>query len=162
MKRLALLAALLISAPLYATDITVESVIAQLNFERAAKKLPPLRHDDRLAVAAADRIRDMEDQGYWAHVGPDGNSPFRWLKPHGYNFWFAGENLASGFETAEVMVEGWMESKGHRDNILSPMYADCGIAILEGSTTRRATGYSVVVIFAREQPELKPAKQARK
>ena len=95
-------------------------------------------------------------------VGHSGNSPFRWLKPHGYDFWFAGENLAAGFETAEVMVEGWMESKGHRDNILSPMYADCGIAILEGSTTGRATGYSVVVIFGREQPDLKPTKQARK
>ncbi|HEU5163044.1 MAG TPA: CAP domain-containing protein, partial [Thermoanaerobaculia bacterium] len=51
---------------------------------------------------------------------------------------------------AEVLVASWMESKGHRENILEPDYADVGIAIIDGSTLRRAAGRSVVVIFGRE------------
>jgi uncharacterized protein YkwD len=162
MRKLMFLAALLTAATLSATEISVESVVAELNARRAEMKLPPLRHDSRLAEAAADRMHDMEDQAYWAHVGPDGESPFRWLKPRGYNFWFAGENLASGFETSEIMVDGWMESKGHRENILGPMFTECGVAVIEGATTGRARGYSVIVIFARQQPDPPPAKHARK
>ena len=62
-------------------------------------------------------------------------------------FLLAGENLATGFETTELLVTGWMESPGHRDNILSPHFEDCGIAIIDGLTTRRATGKSIVVMF---------------
>jgi len=116
---------------------------------RAQAHLPPLREDGRLDAAAAERMRDMEEQGYWAHQSPDGRSPFVWLLPHGYSFRSAGENLACGFETNELLMAGWMESKGHRENILSPDYADCGVAVIDGSTTGRASGKSIVVMFGR-------------
>src|SRR6185369_14597583 len=109
--------------------------------------MAPLHFDARLNMAAEDRMRDMEDLEYWAHDAPDGRSPFVWLKARGYDFQFAGENLATGFETTEVLVQGWMESPGHRANILSPNYEDCGIAIIDGMTMRRGTGKSIVVMF---------------
>lgn len=132
-------------------EITRESVLAEMNVIRADAGLPPLRADERLVGAAEDRIRDMEELGYWAHQSPDGRTPFVWLKTRAYPYSYAGENLASGFETVSLMVNSWMESRGHRENIMSPIFTDCGIAVIEGSTTGRAMGKSVVVLFAREQ-----------
>lgn len=135
------------------TDITPESVLEQMNVARAAAGLSPLQIDSRLAGAADDRMQDMTDLAYWAHVAPDGRSPFVWLAPRGYRFTNAGENLATGFETSEILVMAWMESPGHRANILSLVYQHCGIAVIEGSTTRRSVGKSVVVLFARPRAE---------
>jgi uncharacterized protein YkwD len=140
-----------VAAPLLASEITTESVLSEMNAYRAKNGVWPLRIDSRLSLAAADRMRDMEELEYWAHDAPDGRSPFVWLKPRGYEFQSAGENLACGFETTEVLVQGWMESPGHRANILSTDYDDVGIAIIDGSTTRRATGKSIVVMFGRSR-----------
>src|SRR5689334_22701180 len=93
------LLAVAIALPLYAqqhTNITINSVIAEMNHARAEMGLLPLREDSRLEAAANDRMKDMEDLGYWAHVSPDGRAPFVWFHPHGYNYSNAGENLASG------------------------------------------------------------------
>ncbi|HYM62566.1 MAG TPA: CAP domain-containing protein [Thermoanaerobaculia bacterium] len=135
------------------TEITRASVVAAMNAIRADHQLPPLRDDDRLDAAADDRMRDMENNGYWGHVSPDGRSPFVWLPIHGYLYSNAGENLASGFETTEVLLASWMESEGHRENILSIVFRDCGVAIIDGSTLGRASGRSVVVLFARARAE---------
>lgn len=146
MKRILVLLAFAAS-PASAADITREAVVAAMNAARAEHHLPPLREDARLDAAAEDRMRDMEEQGYWAHRSPDGREPFVWYAPHGYRMHFAGENIAKGFETNELLMEGWMESPGHRANILSPNYEDCGIAIIDGLTTGRGPGKSVVVMF---------------
>jgi uncharacterized protein YkwD len=147
-----LLFAIALALPLVAqqhTDITRESVVAAMNAKRAAIGLAPLHEDKRLDAAADDRMRDMEDLGYWSHVSPDGRTPFLVFKPRGYLYSNAAENLACGFETTEVLMDGWMESPGHRDNILSPLYQDCGVAIIDGSTKGRAAGKSIVVLFGR-------------
>ncbi len=153
MPRLTLAALLLAFAtPLLAADITPDSVLAEMNAYRAKENRAPLRFNDRLMLAAGDRMRDMEELEYWSHDAPDGRSPFFWLTRRAYDFRFAGENLATGFETVELLVEGWMESPGHRANILSPDYDDVGIAVIDGSTTHPATGKSVVVLFGRMRP----------
>lgn len=144
------LALAVLTLPAAARDITAADVLSSMNIYRAENGLPPLREDSRLDLAAGDRMRDMEDLSYWSHESPDGRSPFLWLKPRGYVFRYAGENLAAGFETTEVLVTAWMESEGHRENILSPRFDDCGIAIIEGSTKGRASGKSIVVMFGRE------------
>lgn len=133
-----------------AAEIQSSSVLAQMNAAREREGLDPLAVDERLSLAAEDRMRDMEEQGYWAHQLPGGVSPFAWVRQRGFAFDVAGENLARGFETAEIMVEAWLESPGHRANLLSADYTRCGISIIDGYTTGRATGRSVVVIFARE------------
>ena len=145
------------------TEITTETVLAYMNAERVAAGVAPLRIDARLAAAAEDRMVDMEDLGYWAHQSPDGRSPFVWLSTRSYPFSNAGENLATGFETAEVLVTSWMESPGHRANILSPKFEDCGIAIIDGATTGRANGKSIVVLFGRSTEHVvQTTKNARK
>src|SRR5947208_3415945 len=151
MKRLALLL-LFVAAPAFASEITKASVVAAMNEERAQLGLRPLREDPRLDAAAADRMRDMEELSYWSHESPDGRSPFVWLQPHQYRYRFAGENLAVGFETTELLMGGWMESKGHRENILSADYEDCGVAVIDGGTVRRISGKSVVVMFGAARP----------
>lgn len=138
------------SSAAMAAEIQSSSVLAQMNAAREREGLDPLAVDERLSLAAEDRMRDMEEQGYWAHQLPGGVSPFVWVRRHGFAFDVAGENLARGFETAEIMVEAWLESPGHRANLLSADYTRCGISIIDGYTTGRATGRSVVVIFARE------------
>jgi uncharacterized protein YkwD len=134
-------------------EITITSVVAEMNVRRAAEGLPPLQLDPQLEAAAEDRMRDMEELGYWSHFAPDGRSPFDMLRKRAYPHAYAAENLAAGFETVRVLVDGWMESPGHRAAILSPLYKDCGVAIIDGSTTGRAVGKSVVVMFARRQIE---------
>ena len=111
--------------------------ITSRRFARMPASMPP-----PATGCATWRIRR-----YWAHESPDGRSPFTWLEPNGYTFHYAGENLATGFDTTEVLVEGWMESPGHRANILSPHFEDCGIAIIDGMTMRRGAGKSIVVMF---------------
>ena len=161
MSRMAFLAVAFIASTAGATEITRESVVAEMNARRLRIGLSPLREEARLTEAAEDRMRDMEEQGYWGHTSPDGRSPFEWLRPRGYQFAYAGENLAAGFETAEILVDGWMESKGHRENILSPLYSECGVAIIEGATTGKQTGRSIVVMFARPQTAQQTSRAAR-
>jgi uncharacterized protein YkwD len=153
MKRILILLALLVVPAAYAAEITPASVVAAMNEQRAQLGLRPLREEPRLDAAAADRMRDMEDLGYWSHESPDGRSPFLWLKVRHYTYRFAGENLANGFESMEQLITGWMESKGHRENILSPDYEDCGVAVIDGGTVKRLEGKSVVVMFGATQPE---------
>jgi uncharacterized protein YkwD len=130
------------------SDITPDSVLRLMNGYRTELGLPPLHQNANLTKAAQDRMRDMEDGGWWSHQSPDGVSPFVWLVARDYPYTHAGENLARGFETARLLVSSWMESPGHRENILGAQFTDCGIAVLEGATTGPATGKSVVVLFA--------------
>ena len=135
-------------------DITPSSVLAEMNARRAAASLPPLHLDPKLTRAAEARMEDMIAGEWWDHQSPDGTSPFAWLAAADYDYAFAAENLAAGFETAPVLVEAWLESPGHRDNILGVQYSDCGIAVIEGSTRGPAAGKSVVVMFGRKKVPL--------
>jgi uncharacterized protein YkwD len=132
------------------TPITPETVLAEMNRVRALAGIGTFREDPRLRAAADDRMKDMLELAYWSHQSPDGNSPFVFVTPRGYRHRELGENLASGFESAELLVASWMESKGRRENMMNPAFTDVGIAVIDGSTTKRAAGRSVVVIFGRE------------
>jgi uncharacterized protein YkwD len=124
-----------------------------MNGYRAEAGLPPLRLDGSLNQAAEARMRDMEEGEWWGHNAPDGTPPFAFI-PVEYQYAVAAENLAAGFETAGLLVESWMESAGHRANIMGAQYADCGIAIIEGRTRGPALGKSIVVLFGRRQVQM--------
>ena len=153
MKRLLLAMWVIVACPLFAADdnsITTQNVLYLMNAYRAQQELPPLHLDARLNAAAESRMRDMEDGGWWSHESPEGVSPFTWI-PVDYDYVYAAENLAAGFDTARFLVQSWMESPGHRANILGVQYADCGIAIIDGSTKGPSMGKSIVVMFGRRK-----------
>ena len=124
------------------------AIVEAMNRERAGYGLPPLRLNESLSLAAQDRITDMFDQRYFAHVAPDGTQPFVWLARHGYSYRRAGENLAVGYGTAGRVVGGWMSSPGHRANILGSGFDEVGIAIAPGAPLRGYAGPTIVAIYA--------------
>ncbi|HUP46712.1 MAG TPA: CAP domain-containing protein [Thermoanaerobaculia bacterium] len=124
------------------------AIVAEMNRQRAAHGLAPLRVNDDLNLAAGDRIADMFDQRYFAHVAPDGTQPFIWVSRRGYPYRAVGENLAVGYGTAQKVVRGWMESPGHRANILGRSYDEVGIAIANGAPVRGYGGPTIVAIYA--------------
>ena len=88
------------------------------NVERAKAGCGALRTDSRLAAAAQAHSRDMVDRDYFSHTSPDGEGPGDRAAAAGYDRW-SGENIAAGYPTAAAVVQGWMDSAGHRANILN-------------------------------------------
>ncbi len=129
------------------TSPFAEALIAAMNRERAALGLPPLRANQELSLAARDRIGDMFAKHYFSHVSPDGIDPFTWADRRGYDYTEIGENLAVGYRSAGGVVDGWMQSPGHRANILKADFDEVGIAVAAGSPTRPYAGPTVVALY---------------
>jgi uncharacterized protein YkwD len=130
-------------------DVTRGSLLRAMNEQRALRGLPALHRNVRLDAAAEDRIHDMFEFRYFAHVAPDGTEPFVWVRHRGYRYSSVGENLAMGQTAARQVVAQWMASPGHRANILGN-YRDTGIAIASGVPTGRSRGYTFVAMYGRE------------
>jgi hypothetical protein len=116
----------------YATDITIEKLLELTNKERADKGLQPLTYNQQLAVAAKGKADDMFARNYWAHYAPDGTTPWSFILGSGYKYEYAGENLAKNFMFSDGVVQAWMDSPTHRENILRAEYTDIGFAIVDG------------------------------
>ncbi|MDB5178498.1 MAG: hypothetical protein JWN01_441 [Patescibacteria group bacterium] len=117
----------------YASDITPVDLLNQTNAERAAAGLPALRLDSRLNQSASLKAGNMFAEDYWAHVSPSGIQPWYWFNQAGYPYKYAGENLAKDFDTSAGATQGWMNSPGHRANILNANYTDVGFAVQNGT-----------------------------
>jgi hypothetical protein len=91
--------------------------------------------NSQLTQAAQLKAKDMFAKDYWAHNSPNGTMPWDFIKQAGYDYQYAGENLARGFTTSNDVVTAWMNSPEHRENMLSPNYHDVGFALQEGSLT---------------------------
>lgn len=116
----------------YESSIKPEEIVELTNKERLKTGLPGLSLDPLLAQAALTKASDMFARNYWAHNSPDGKEPWRFITGMGYQYRFAGENLARDFSNSEDVVSAWMRSSTHRDNLLSPKYQDIGVAVVEG------------------------------
>jgi hypothetical protein len=116
-------------------DIAVTELLVQTNQKRAEQGLPPLTLSPELSDAAAKKAQDMFAKNYWAHNSPDGTTPWVFIKAAGYDYLYAGENLARGFTNSADIINAWMASKGHRENILSSNYQDVGFAVEHGILT---------------------------
>ncbi|HYF13190.1 MAG TPA: CAP domain-containing protein, partial [Candidatus Paceibacterota bacterium] len=108
-------------------------VIALTNSEREGNGLQSVRENPTLAAAAQAKAQDMAVKGYFSHVGPDGKEPWTWMREAGYNFQYAGENLAVRFNDSSEVVKAWMESPSHRANIVKAVYTDIGIGVAQGT-----------------------------
>ena len=116
----------------YATNITVEELYRITNEKRFEAGLPPLQLNPKLSQAAQMKAADMYNQNYWAHKAPDGTTPWQFILQAGYQYLVAGENLAKNFTDSRSVVEAWMRSPSHRDNILKPEFQDVGFAVVDG------------------------------
>jgi len=116
-------------------NISVDELLSITNQKRAENGLPPLSLNSELSSAATAKASDMFTKNYWAHVAPDGATPWGFIRGAGYEYIYAGENLARGYTTATDVVNAWMASPGHRENMLSGNYKDVGFAIQTGTLT---------------------------
>lgn len=122
-----------------ASTITPENIIALTNAERTNLGLPTLSYNAQLSSAALAKANDMFEKQYWDHFGPNGETPWQFIRGAGYTYVYAGENLAKGFKTSEGVVEAWMASPTHRANIVSSNYRDIGVAVVEGTLQGKQT-----------------------
>lgn len=123
----------------YATDIHVEQLLAGTNAKRQATGLPPLTYNEKLSAAAARKAQDMFEKNYWAHNSPTGATPWDFITGAGYRYVVAGENLAKNFTTSQGVVDAWMASPTHRDNIVKPGYKEMGFAVVNGTLNGEET-----------------------
>lgn len=104
-----------------------EEVVRLVNVERAKQGLSPLSIDWELARVAKYKSQDMHDRNYFSHTSPTYGSPFDMIKNFGISYKAAGENIAKGQKSAAQVVQAWMNSQGHRANIMSTSYTHIGV-----------------------------------
>ncbi len=104
-----------------------------MNKGRESAGFEPLAENKELNQAALLKAEDMIKNNYFSHESPEGITPWYWFKVSGYNYKYAGENLAIGFLDSKDVYNAWYNSVSHRDNILNPNYKDIGTAILTGN-----------------------------
>jgi uncharacterized protein YkwD len=104
-------------------------VLELTNAVRAEHGLAPLTLDARASAAAYEHSWDMDLRDFFAHENPDGEDPVDRLARHGVVRPWVGENLARGFESPEEVVQGWLDSPTHRENLLYPGWTHVGIAV---------------------------------
>ncbi len=111
----------------------ISAVLVDLtNGDREGNQLAMLSVNPTLVAAAQLKADDMAAKSYFAHTSPDGTTPWDWFKKSGYKFSYAGENLAVYFSDSVDVERAWMNSPGHRANILNARFSEIGIAIAEG------------------------------
>lgn len=115
-----------------------------LNANRAANGLPPVQFNRRLGRAAMDHACDMSNNGFFGHSGSNGSDIVQRVNATGYRQCLVAENLAWGYPRSEQIVTGWMNSAGHRANMLHPRVEQFGVAITEG-----AKGPNWVLVLAK-------------
>ena len=115
--------------------LTRASIIAQTNIQRFDNgTLPPLIENAKLTAAAKAKAEDMFANQYFEHVSPSGVSPGALVKSAGYDYILSGENLILGnFKDEKEVVQSWMDSPGHRANILNNRFTEIGVAIIKGT-----------------------------
>lgn len=115
-----------------AAGVSSGSVLRLTNESRKQAGLSALKQNDQLTQAAEAKAKDMFKNNYFAHTSPKGVTPWHWIKQTGYQYGFAGENLAINYESAESQHKAWMKSATHRANILSDKYQEIGVAVVSG------------------------------
>lgn len=142
----------------FASNITPERVLELTNQERLKRGLSPLSINQTLSQAAQLKAGDMFAFNYWSHVSPSGRDPWSFFKEAGYNYLYAGENLARDFMTSEAVVNAWMTSPTHKDNVLNERYQEIGLAVIDGTLNGVETTL-VVQVFGTPPPSAPVARK---
>ncbi|QPQ36420.1 CAP domain-containing protein [Lysinibacillus sp. JNUCC-52] len=108
-----------------------QEVVKLVNAERAKAGLPALKEDWELSRVAKYKSQDMHDKNYFDHTSPTYGTPFTMMKNFGITYKSAGENIAKGQKSATEVVNAWMNSEGHRANILNTSYTHIGVGFVK-------------------------------
>lgn len=133
----------------------IPSLVQVVNEDRTANNLPELRRNAALDFAASLKAADMVKNGYFSHTSPEGIDPWFWFEQAGYDYTYAGENLALDFDNADTVEQAWMASPKHRANILNGAFEEVGYAIAAGTFTNingvqgKRTGTIIVQLFGK-------------
>lgn len=112
-----------------------ENAVLQLvNKERAKQGLKPLTMSTKLIDLAEMKARDMAEKNYFSHTSPTYGTPFQMLQKYGVTYRAAGENIAAGQKTAEAVMRDWLNSSGHRANIMNPNFTEIGVGYFAGGS----------------------------
>lgn len=141
-----------------AGTLTAASVVAYTNEDRTVYGAGTVTEDALLSAAAQKKANDMAARGYFSHLGPDGEAPWKWFRSVGYYYYNAGENLAVHFTDAAALNRAWMKSPTHKANIINPVYTKIGIGIAQGYYQGYKTMF-VVQFFAKPAIVYRPAKK---
>jgi len=113
------------------------------NEKRTQNKVSELSINEQLKSAAQLKAQDMIENNYFAHISPEGKQPWYWMDQAGYQYKYAGENLAIDFYDTKEVAEAWMNSPTHRRNILNNNYTEIGIAVDVGRYNGRKVAFVV-------------------
>jgi len=117
-----------------------KKVFELVNQERAKAGLKALQLDTELSEVARAKSADMKNKGYFSHQSPTYGSPFDMMKQFGITYKTAGENIAKGQKTPEEVMKAWMNSDGHRKNIMSANFTHIGVGYVDGHWTQMFIG----------------------
>lgn len=121
-------------APNSEAPTQAQEVLNLVNQERAKQGLKALTLDSELTSVATLKAKDMRDENYFSHDSPTYGSPFEMMQQFGVDYRSAGENIAAGQKSAEQVMNDWMNSSGHRANILNSSYGKLGVGYVEGGS----------------------------
>jgi len=117
---------------LFFADIAKSELVNMLNQTRQAMGLNALTENLQLDQAAQLKAQDMVANEYFNHISPSGTTPWYWFSAAGYNYKYAGDNLAIGFYDSAEVYQAWLNSASHKENMISPYYTEVGTAVLTG------------------------------
>ena len=122
-----------INVPAVNSGVTAyeNEVVRLVNVERSKQGLKSLESDWQLSRVARYKSQDMKDLGYFSHTSPTYGSPFQMMKSFGISYRTAGENIARGQRTPSEVVKAWMNSSGHRANILNSAFTKIGVGYVK-------------------------------
>ena len=116
------------------TSIEME-IVRLVNTERQKEGLAPLTYSEELSKVARIKSQDMANNNYFSHNSPTYGDPFTMMKSFGIQYKTAGENIAKGYSSAQSVMNGWMNSSGHRANILNPSFGKIGVGYVNVNGT---------------------------
>lgn len=116
----------------YASNITKDKLLIETNKTREKNGRQALKENPILTAAAEKKAAHMFEENYWSHVSPSGVTPWDFILGSGYDYEYAGENLAKNFNDSTEVIQAWFNSKSHRDNLLSSKYEEVGFAVVNG------------------------------
>lgn len=136
-------------------SIYPDVLVGLTNDYRQANSIAILTVNPLLEEAAKMKAEDMAQKGYFAHTSPEGITPWHWFEKAGYNFVYAGENLAINFSDSEALHKAWLSSLGHKENIVNKNFSEIGIAVARG-LYKEKEAFFVVQLFGTRKKEILP------